>query len=236
MAEILASYGYEEMNLNLGCPARTVVTKKRGSGLLAYPDDLDRFLETVYNGISINMSIKTRIGMENPEEFEEILKIYNQYPVKELTIHPRLQQDYYKNKPNWDVFRMALRESKNPVCYNGDIFTVEAYQKFQTEFPEVDAIMLGRGLLANPGLGEAIKSGKKLEKETVRAFHDELCKEYQKVMSGDRNVLFRMKEFWFYLSQSFEGADKYLKKICKANRLSEYYGIIERLFEQCELK
>lgn len=235
MAEFLEGYGYQEINLNLGCPARTVVTKKKGSGLLAYPEELDRFLETVYDGIKIKLSIKTRIGLEWPEEFEEILGIYNQYPVEELTIHPRVQKDFYKNTPNLEVFRMALQESKNPVCYNGDIFMVDDYKKFRKEFPQVDAVMLGRGLLRNPGLGDEIMEGKQLQKDTLRAFHDELCAGYQEIMSGDRNVLFKMKEVWFYMGQSFVDADKYLKEIRKVNRLSEYLSIVERLFGKCEL-
>lgn len=236
MAEFLEGYGYQEINLNLGCPARTVVTKKKGSGFLAYPEELDHFLETVYDGIKIKLSIKTRIGLESPEEFEEILGIYNQYPVEELTIHPRVQKDFYKNIPNLEVFRMALQESRNPVCYNGDIFTVDDYKKFNSEFPQVDAVMLGRGLLRNPGLGDEIVEGKHLQKDTLRAFHDELCAGYQEIMSGDRNVLFKMKEVWFYMGQSFVDADKYLKEIRKANRLSEYRSIVERLFGKCDLK
>lgn len=236
LAKFIESFGYEEINLNLGCPARTVVTKKRGSGLLAYPEDLDRFLEKIYEGISIRLSIKTRIGLESPEEFEEILSIYNQYPVEELTIHPRIQQDFYKNTPNMEVFKEALAKSKNPVCYNGDIFTKDDFDRFTKEFPQVDAIMLGRGLLRNPSLADEIQEGKMLTKEVVKAFHDELCHEYQEIMSGDRNVLFKMKEIWFYLGQSFDGADKFLKEIRKTNKFSEYQSTVESLFAKCELK
>ena len=235
LAKFIQEFGYEEINLNLGCPARTVVTKRRGAGLLAYPEELDRVLEKVYEGISIKLSIKTRIGLESPEEFEEILNIYNQYPVEELTIHPRVQQDFYKNAPHMEVFKSALDHSKNPVCYNGDIFTKEDFEKFTKEFPEVDAVMLGRGLLRNPGLGDEIREGKQLTKDVVKAFHDELCCGYQEIMSGDRNVLFKMKEVWFYLGQSFDGADKFLKEIRKTNKFSEYQSTVKSLFVKCEL-
>lgn len=235
MAGFLEQYGYHEINLNLGCPARTVVTKRRGSGLLADLDNLDRFLDTVYSGIPIKMSIKTRIGLESPDEFKEILKIFNQYPIEELTIHPRIQKDFYNNTPNWDVFRRAMSESKNPVCYNGDIFTLEDYKKTVNEFPEQEIFMLGRGLLRNPALADEIRDGRTIQKDILKAFHEEVCNGYQEIMSGDRNVLFKMKEFWFYLGQSFEGADKYLKMIRKANRLTEYQEAVERLFSECNL-
>lgn len=235
MAGFLKEYGYEEINLNLGCPARTVVSKKRGSGLLADLDNLDRFLDEVCDGIPTKLSLKTRIGLESPEEFESILEIFNQYPIAELIIHPRLQKDFYKNTPNREVFQMAVKKSRNPLCYNGDIFTVGDYKQAVSEFPEVNAFMLGRGLLRNPDLANEIRNGKSSDKNTFKAFYDELCMGYQEIMSGDRNVLFKMKEVWFYLGQSFEHADKYLKMIRKANKLTEYQDAVERIFQECNL-
>lgn len=236
MAKFLEQYGYKEINLNLGCPARTVVTKKKGAGLLAYPEELDQFLEEVYDGIKIRCSIKTRIGLENPEEFERLLQIYNQYPVAELIIHPRVQADFYKNQPNLDVFELAVKESKNPLCYNGDVNSIEDLERLKRRFPNVNCIMLGRGLLRNPGLADLIQDGKQCEKQRLKAFHDELCQGYEKIMSGDRNVLFKMKEVWFYLGQIFEDSEKYVKAIRKADRLSEYQNVVERLFTERDIK
>ncbi|SET50379.1 tRNA dihydrouridine synthase [[Clostridium] polysaccharolyticum] len=236
MAHFLEGYGYREINLNLGCPAKTVVTKKKGSGFLLHLEDLERFLDKVYEGIHVKLSIKTRIGVEDPEEFVDILKLYNQYPIEELIIHPRVQQDYYKNKPNLEVFSMAVKESKNSVCYNGDIVTVEDYHRIKETFPQVESIMIGRGLIRNPALGEEIAKGKTLDKQTLIDFHEELCAGYQEIMSGDRNVLFKMKEVWFYMGQSFTGADKYLKEIRKMNHLSEYHSVTKQLFQNCDLK
>lgn len=235
MAEYLQTLGYEEINLNLGCPARTVVTKKKGSGFLANPDELDQFLDTVFGKINIALSIKTRIGLDSPEEFSKILNVYNQYPIKELIIHPRVQKDLYMNTPNWDVFQMACGESKNPLCYNGDIFTVQDMNRFEEHFPEIDSIMLGRGLIRNPGLADAIQDGIVYDKQVWKQFHDELVTSYQEVMSGDRNVLFKMKEIWFYMGQSFADGEKLVKKMRKTNRFDEYLELTERLFEEKEL-
>lgn len=236
MAKFLEQYGYEEINLNLGCPARTVVTKKKGAGLLAYPEELDKLLEEVYDGIDIKLSIKTRIGLESPDEFEKLLQIYNQYPIAELTIHPRVQMDFYKNQPNWDVFELAVKESKNPLCYNGDMNSVEDLERLKERFPNVDCVMLGRGLLRNPGLADFIQDGKQCEKQRLKEFHDELCCGYEKVMSGDRNVLFKMKEVWFYMGQMFEDSEKYVKAIRKVDRLSEYQNVVERLFAERDVR
>lgn len=137
-ARELAGYGYGEVNLNLGCPSATVVTKGKGAGFLARPEQLDRFLEQVFTGLKndgIGISVKTRIGMESPEEFEDLLEIYNRYPLRELIIHPRVRSDFYKNIPNRDAFRQGALEGTNPVCYNGDIFSPKDWEAFQNEFP-----------------------------------------------------------------------------------------------------
>lgn len=236
MADFLEQIGYQEINLNVGCPARTVVTKRKGSGMLAVPDDLERFLNEVYRGIHIKLSIKTRIGLENPEEFEQILKIYNQFPVEELIIHPRVQKDFYKNTPNLDVFACAVEESRSSVCYNGDIFTKEDFLGWEERFPQVNHIMLGRGLLRNPGLADEIQESKCYEKGKLKAFHDELCMGYEEILSGDRNVLFKLKEVWFYLGQIFEDSEKYRKEIRKASKLSEYKDIVNKLFQERDIR
>ncbi len=230
----LQKYGYQEINLNLGCPSGTVVSKGRGSGFLAFPEELDRFLDAVFEQTEVEISIKTRIGKESPEEFGRLLRIYNRYPVKELIVHPRIQKDVYKNHPNWDVFRDACVESKNPVCYNGDLFSLEAYQRAVNAFPEVDTWMFGRGILMNPGLCRQIRQGITLDKKTLRSFHDKLYGDYQKVLPGSRTILFKMKELWSFLAPIFTHYEKYVKRIKKAERLQAYEEAVEMLFaEQC---
>jgi tRNA-dihydrouridine synthase len=100
-AEELAAMGYEEVNLNLGCPSGTVTAKGKGAGFLAYPDVLDIFLRRIYADPPLKISIKTRIGLRSPEEFARLLAIYNQYPVYELTIHPRTCDEQYRGDVHW---------------------------------------------------------------------------------------------------------------------------------------
>lgn len=235
-AEDLREYGYEEVNLNLGCPSGTVTAKKKGAGFLEFTGELNRFLEAVFDGLDMKISIKTRLGKDDPEEFYELLKIYNQYPMEELIIHPRVQTDYYKNTPKLELFAEAVRGSRARLCYNGDLFTESRYRKFREQFPGTDTVMLGRGLLVNPGLVRQLQGKGVLEKETLKAFHDALCSEYREVMSGDKNVLFKMKELWFYMGNLFPDNKKYMKKIKKAQRLEEYSEITESLFETLEMK
>ena len=234
-AQELEQLGYKEINLNLGCPSRTVVTKYRGAGFLAKPDALEQFLEEVYSKLNIRLSLKTRLGMEDEEEFEHLLDIYNKFPVSELIIHPRVQTDYYKNTPRMESFLNALEKSKNPVVYNGDIFNKEKYQQVMKQM-DVSGVMLGRGVLANPALFGEIRGTEKLSKERLWEFHERLLADYTQEMSGERKVLFKMKELWFYLAWSFTNTEKYEKKIRKAQHLSDYRLVVKQIFFEQELR
>jgi tRNA-dihydrouridine synthase len=228
----LQQYGYKEVNLNLGCPSRTVVTKGRGAGFLAEPEKLESFLDYIFDKTDVEISIKTRLGMEKAEEFERILAIYNRYPLKELIIHPRVQKDFYKNHPNREAYRDASGQSKNPVCYNGDIFSIQDYRTFMEQFPETKMIMLGRGLLMNPGLAGEIRCQEPMDKKTLREFHDRLYAGYCEALSGEKTILFKMKELWSYLAPAFSDYQKYAKRIKKAERLIRYEEAVDELFAE----
>lgn len=234
-AEKLEEYGYTEVNLNLGCPSKTVVTKARGAGLLAYPEQLDRFLEEIFEKCRIRISVKTRLGMNDPEEFEQLLQIYNRYPLEELIIHPRVQKDFYKNTPDMTSFARAFDKSRNPVCYNGDIFTPCDLERFTEQYPDADRAMTGRGVLADPALARRIRGGSPADKRELRRFHDLLYRGYCEEMSGDRTILFKMKELWTYLAPAFTDSKKYVKKIKKAEKCAVYEQIADELFDKCAL-
>ena len=231
----LQQLGYNEVNLNLGCPAGTVVSKNRGSGFLAKREELDRFLDQIFKIDDMKISIKTRIGKDSPEEFYELIKIYNKYPMEELIIHPRTQKDFYGNKPNLDVFKDALSLSTNQLCYNGDIFTSYDHDKLIKDFPAVKKIMLGRGILANPGLINEIKDNTNITKETLKDFHDEILNKYIELFNEDRNAIFRMKELWGYMIHIFSDNKKYAKKIKKSQKLSDYNEVVLSLFTEQEI-
>ncbi len=231
-AEKLRAWGYEEVNINFGCPSGTVTTKAKGAGMLGEPERLERFLEEIFEKSPMKVSIKTRLGMDAPDEWPRLLGIYNQYPLQELIIHARVREDFYKNTPNWDAFGMALEESKNPVCYNGDIFTVADYERLTSRFPKLEKVMLGRGIIANPGLAGHIRDGEALDFRKFRAFHDEIYTEYRQLMPGERNTLFKMKELWVYMVHNFPDWEKHAKKLRKANSCAEYEFCVNAMFRQ----
>ena len=222
LAKALKELGYQEVNLNVGCPSKTVTVKGKGSGFLEYPQVLDHFLEEIFSNLDMKISVKTRAGMYEHEEFEHLLEIYNKYPLEELIIHPRVGADFYRNEPSWEVYRKARKNSKNPLCYNGDLFVKKYVQKFFEEFPGEDRVMIGRGIMVNPGL----VSGQD-DKETFWRFHDRLYQDYREHI-GD-NALYRMKELWFYQIHSFSDAEKYAKKLRKTKTLLDYDQVMREL-------
>lgn len=233
--ELKDNYGYEEVNLNLGCPSGTVVAKGKGAGFLARKEELNIFLEEIFKISDIKISVKTRIGKNSPDEFYELINIFNKYPLHELIIHPRIRTDFYKNKPNMKVFTDATELSVNPLCYNGDVFTPQDYDNISKEFPQLEAVMIGRGLLMNPNLSGIITRDKTIDKKKLKEFHDKLYTDYRQVLSGDTNVLYKMKELWFHMIHMFSGNEKYMKKIRKATRLCDYEEAIRRLFAEQEI-
>ncbi len=232
----LEQYGYREINLNLGCPSKTVITKGRGSGFLAFPAELREFLDEIFSKTNLKVSIKTRIGRDDTLLWEELLSIYSEFPLEELIIHPRIQKEFYKGTPHIEAYEAAYRIKNCPICYNGDMFCKEEIEIFWKRFPNTDAMMLGRGILRDPCLYEKLFESEEMDasvwKQKVRSFHDALLDAYIEEMSGDRNVLFKMKELWFYLWESFDGSKQLIKKLKKSGSVSEYLRVVEEIFMQ----
>lgn len=231
LAKALKDWGYEEVNLNLGCPSKTVVTKGKGSGFLAKPKELERFLTEIFDALSgeVKISVKTRIGKEDPEEFPALLKLFNKYPMEELIIHPRVQKDGYGNVPRLEFYELAEKQSVNPLCYNGDLYTREQIRNFAERFPGTERLMFGRGFLRDPGLLYNEGKDPKDIFEKFLAFHDLVYEGYQERNMGDRNVLFKMKELWSYQVYQFSEPERLFKTFKKVQDCNEYEQMIRNL-------
>lgn len=228
-ARRLADLGYTEVNLNLGCPSRTVVTRGKGSGLLADLTRLEGLLDELFTHSPLPISIKTRLGLDSTKEFPQLLALYRRYPLTELIVHARVQKDQYVGPVHQDAFRLALEDAPWPVCYNGDLLSPQALRSFQAAFPQVDRVMLGRGLVANPALVREVRTGQPLTREELASFHEDLFAQYRSLLSGDRNVLCWMKELWFYWSCLFPQGGKAYKAIRKARQLGAYQDAVREL-------
>lgn len=234
-ANTLADMGYTEVNLNLGCPSSTVTAKGKGSGFLAHPVMLEEFLEKVYRAAPILISIKSRLGMEQPEEFERILNIYNKFPVCELILHPRTKCEQYDGDVHLEMFQYALENAAMPLCFNGNLFTASDVDGFTKRFPEVKTVMIGRGLMANPAMVAKIY-GVQEEKTTLQKFHRELCAGYTDVFGSTATAMPRMKAIWAHMLPRFEGGDNYRKAMIKTRHWSDFLSVTEEIFQKCDLR
>lgn len=232
MAGVCKELGYREVNLNLGCPSGTVTAKGKGSGMLKEPETLAGFLDEIFSATPVDISIKTRLGFTSAEEFPRLLEIFNRYPIKELTIHPRVRSAFYNGPVDMESFQYAADNSRAPLCYNGNLCSVSEITDIQKSFPKVDAVMLGRGLIADPGMFSA--DGNDLVR--LENFYNALWEAYIEAFGGSRNAMFRMKEHWHYLLLRFEGCEKLGKQLRKTTDLSQYKQITHQIFTTLSLK
>lgn len=237
----IMTMGYtKEFNINIGCPSGTVVAKNKGAGFLRDTDAMDSFFDEIFSWRDSlldgpDISVKTRIGVNDVDEFAEIMDVYNRYPISELTIHPRTRKQMYRDTPHMEAFDYAAKVSKNPLCYNGDINTKEDYERISQKY-NIDSVMIGRGLIANPQLVNEIKGGKKLTKDMLKTYHDRLYDDFEVIMKADKHLLFKMKEFWNYVSWNFEDEHKCAKLVRKAQNLYKYNQAVAEIFNTMELK
>ncbi len=248
MAIALHDLGYDEINWNLGCPHKPIRKKRRGSGLLPYPDTVDAILDQVCDRSPCRISVKVRLGISDPSELMALIPVLNKYPLSEVIIHPRTAEQMYTGTVDLDAFEAAYQAVKHPVCYNGDINDPAFFHALEKRFPTIDRYMLGRGLLANPFLCEEIKapSSAHLRRceftpaqvcgkiERVIAFHDDLVASYEAVLHGDHPVLGKMKEFWTYQTTHLSNGHKMFKKLKKTQRLSTYKAIVAEFLAGAE--
>ena len=233
--------------------------------MLADTENLDRFFEAVFNEMTAapetyqaRISVKTRTGMEEHCP-KELMEIYNRYPICELIIHPRRRVDQYQGTPDWDVFEEMLEKSEHPVCYNGEINTVEDHQRLKERFPDLQAVMIGRGLIRDPALAQKIekyngqgymehpqenagksedsadysdKSTDFTDTRLLWSYQKELCHRYAEAIDGERDVVAKMKEVWSFMADLFPENKKGLKQIRKAKTYEQYEEGVRRIMEE----
>lgn len=231
LADKVKKIGYNEININMGCPSATVVGKGRGSGFLKYPDKIDRFLYEIFSETDMKISVKTRIGYYSAEEFEPLMRVYNKYPLSLLIIHPRTRQQFYGGKPDMDAFETAYEMSENKLCYNGDICTAEDYEYIKERFPKTDSVMIGRGAVKNPAVFREIKGGNPLCREDILRFTKALIENYYALYKCDIFTVQKLKEIWMYVMQNCPDEKKLLKTIKKCEKIADFEAAAEKLSE-----
>jgi tRNA-dihydrouridine synthase B len=235
IANQINEMGYKSVNWNLGCPYPMVVNKKRGAGLLPYPEMIREFLVKVMPLLKSCLSIKMRLGKDDPDEIFAVLAVLNDFPIQEVIIHPRTATQMYSGTPDLDSFEKCLSACRHPIVYNGDIVDLRSFQSIAKRFPSISNLMIGRGLAINPSLAEMIKNAQpRLPEDFFKRlyrFQEDIFRGYREQSSGQLVLLGKMKQLWWYLSGSLKDGEENLRKIQRAKTLGRYREIIEEVFE-----
>lgn len=235
VTKYVQQFGYKELNWNLGCPYPMVAKCGMGSGLISNTSQIEHILKRVHNETDIIVSIKMRMGYENPTEILDVFPILEQYSIKNIAIHARIGKQLYKGGVDLDSFQKCLETSKQKIYYNGDITSVAKFKELQERFPSIDHWMIGRGLIADPFLPSMIKNNTteypKNRFEIFEAFHDEIYREYDAYLQGPTPIRMKMLGFWEYFSESFSNPQKTFKKIKKAGNSKSYEAAVKEIFK-----
>ncbi|MBR4236730.1 MAG: tRNA-dihydrouridine synthase family protein [Clostridia bacterium] len=232
---MLCELGYDEINLNLGCPSGTVTAKGKGSALLRDTDNLKAFLDAVFAAHDLpRVSVKTRIGYTDPGNWPQIYSVLAEYPFTEIIVHPRTRSEFYKGAPYKEALSVCEFENTN-IVYNGDVFSPKDAFDIKRVYPDLSAVMCGRGLVANPALAREICAGKALDKAELKRFLTKLLYTYTNDRP-EKAVLGRMDEIMSYVAAVFENSRKYLKRLRKSRYTDEFTAALDDLFDECELK
>jgi tRNA-dihydrouridine synthase len=225
--------GTDEINWNIGCPSGTVTGKKRGAGLLPFPEMIDSFLNTVCASMPCKLSVKMRLGMKSNREWEALVPILNQYPISEITIHARTGVQKYEGVADTEMFAEVKSLLRMPVVYNGDITTVEFVQQLLNRHPDLSGIMVGRGLVANPLLAASIQDGKEAKSEeivlAIHKLHNHLLEGYSKFLQGGA-LLGRMKELVKYWGAKLTRDERLLRNVLRSKNMGEFSFTFNGLF------
>ena len=222
-----AEFGYQEINLNMGCPFPMLVKRSKGAGLLKKPDLLEEILNSFFKNIQgIKLSVKMRLGVDEPDEWRKTIPILNDFPISDMIVHPRTAKQKYGGDVNWDEFEKIAKECNHPVIGNGDINNIKDFVTLQNRFPHITSWMLGRGSLTNPFLSGTIKGKEYSEEERDKLFR-KLHETYLKVIMQQfpvwNHAFNYMKSFWYYPLQEIENGRKHYKKLKKYLTKEEYH-------------
>ncbi len=224
--------GYPAVNWNLGCPHPVVAKKKRGSGLLPYPEMIDAILDRLVSAFEGGLSVKVRLGYSDNTELERLLPLLNDYPLTQVVIHPRTGKQAYRGSVDLERFAAAASLCNHPVVYNGDIVSLEGFSALRQQFPTIRHWMIGRGAVHHPQLLASLRRGENVETalEVLRAFHDEIYSENSRVLFGPAHLLGKMKEFWWYFSSNLKNSSEVLKSIQRCSAIDQYCSKVDAAF------
>lgn len=237
LAQHILSLSYERIDLNMGCPFPMQTKRGRGAALVSSPDSLKGILSAMdslqkESEKKLSFSVKMRLGMDDPTQWKSVLDLLNESVIDQITLHPRIARQQYSGPMYMDQFSDFASMCKKPLVFNGDIKSVSDIESIESVYPNLDAVMVGRGLLSRPTLALEYKEGKALDDDSVRSrilsMHQKILLSYENTLQGgDGQILQKMVPFWEYMEPLFP--HKSLKAIRKTGSLKNYRTLVEDL-------
>ena len=227
-SELVEASGADFVDINLGCPVKKVVKKGCGAALLRDPAYLEKFLTTIKKGIRIPLTVKMRTGWNDDElTIHECVQAAYNSGCEWVAIHGRTRAQGYEGKADWNLIAEVKAQAQIPIIGNGDIRNAEQARRRLAE-SKVDAVMIGRGALRNPGIfNECI--GLKTETSCLN-----IIRRYQKSLKeyyDTRFALIMLRKFSAWLAFGNPGAAKFRKSMFDCLTSAEVMEKIEAFFQ-----
>ena len=221
LANRLHEIGYTEVNWNIGCPMRRVTAKHRGSGILPYPDEVRSILDYIIPRLRPALSVKMRLGLHSPDEIFNLIPILNDYPLLNITIHPRTGKQQYSGQVDLDTFEQTLPLLKHQVIYNGDLCTVADFRRLRQRFPKIQHYMIGRGILYDPLLPLKIKNNHPADLKATLLFVTALADAINQLPIREESRMRKTKEYWCLVRRSLPITEQQATAVLRAQTPSE---------------
>ena len=221
LANRLHDIGYNEINWNIGCPMRRVTAKHRGSGILPYPDEVRAILDSIVPRLLPSLSIKMRLGLHSPDEIFRLIPILNDYPISNVTIHPRTGRQQYTGQVDLDTLDRVLPLLHHRVIYNGDIITPADYRRIRQRYPQIEDYMIGRGILYDPLLPLRIKYQQSDDLQATLHFILALVEAIDLLPIRDESRMRKIKEYWCLLRRSLPITEQQASHVLRAQTPDE---------------
>ncbi|MBR1770045.1 MAG: tRNA-dihydrouridine synthase family protein [Bacteroidales bacterium] len=226
--KVIESLGYREVNINMGCPKKDIVSRGRGAGMLKNADLIKRITGSILNNTSLQVSLKVRLGVKENTDFEKLIPMLNSLPLKNICIHPRRAVDFYEGEVDLPKFEELVRKIRHTVIYNGDIFTLEDFSRLKQRFPFITHWMIGRGALRNPFLAGNIRGISYEKSVLLKPFIFDLEENFISNLksNNEKLILGKMKEIMKYVCQGLETDNQ---KFLHSNSLEEINKFISEI-------
>lgn len=240
-AEMILPYilemGYKEVDINMGCAYPMLTKKKKGCGILPYPENVADLLRIVDRHPDVSFSVKIRLGLSDKEECLSLVPLFNSMPLKRIVVHARTGVQQYDGDCDAEAFARFASVCTHPVLYNGDALTGKGLEGWLSDESPAAGVMLGRGLLDEPWKAAEYRLGKVWSREekilALRNLHADVLDYYeQNILGGEKQLLTKMKGIWEYLLVS--GNKKARKKIRKAQKMTDYSEAVGTLIRDID--